>query len=244
MQVRPATPSDAAGIAAVHVASWQRAYSGLLPQDFLDGLSVEARTDTWHQVLSQPTAPGVASTLVGELEGRIIGFASVGPSRDDDAEPGTQELWGIYLHPDCWGAGHGHALHAHALAALRANASSADTEATLWSSTATSALAGSTNGTAGGLTARRRPTGAVRSASTRSVTGAPSRPDLPPEGRGGRPVRSSHRATNLRHHHRNGMHRQAAGGGRHQAAGRRRVRGVSRRTAPAASSARPRCPGG
>jgi len=132
MQVRPATPSDAAGIAAVHVASWQRAYSGLLPQDFLDGLSVEARTNTWHQVLSQPPAPGVASTLVAELDGRIIGFASVGPSRDDDAEPGTQELWGIYLHPDCWGAGHGHALHAHALAALRANASSADTEATLW----------------------------------------------------------------------------------------------------------------
>jgi GNAT superfamily N-acetyltransferase len=101
-----------------------------MPQDFLDGLSVEGRTDTWHQILSQPT-PGV-STLVAEIEGRVIGFASVGPCRDDDVQPGTQELWGIYLHPDCWGAGHGHALHEHARTALRANAASPTTEATLW----------------------------------------------------------------------------------------------------------------
>jgi GNAT superfamily N-acetyltransferase len=72
------------------------------------------------------------STLVAELGGRIIGFASVGPCRDDDAEPGTQELWGLYLHPDYWGAGHGHALHAHALGALRPNGSSPTVEATLW----------------------------------------------------------------------------------------------------------------
>jgi GNAT superfamily N-acetyltransferase len=130
-QVRPATPADATGLAAVHVASWQEAYSGLIPQDFLDGLSVRDRADTWHQILSRPPSPGVA-TLVAELDGHIIGFASVGPCRDDDAEAGTQELWGIYLHPDCWGAGHGHVLHAHALAALRANASSSTAEATLW----------------------------------------------------------------------------------------------------------------
>lgn len=129
-QVRPATPADAAGLARMHVASWQRAYAGLMPQAFLDGLSVQDRTNTWRRVLSEPT-PGV-STLVAELEGRVIGFASVGPCRDDDVEPGTQELWGIYLDPDYWGAGHGHDLHAHALAALRANAASPTAVATLW----------------------------------------------------------------------------------------------------------------
>lgn len=132
VKVRPATVHDAAGIAVVHVASWQRAYEGLLPQDFLDGLSVQARTETWRQVLSRPPSPGVAATLVAELDGRIIGFASVGPSRDKDAEPGTQELWGIYLHPDQWGAGHGHTLHAHALAALRTSTPAPATEVTLW----------------------------------------------------------------------------------------------------------------
>ena len=129
--VRLANAADAAGVAAVHVASWQEAYSGLLPQHCLDSLSVQDRTQTWEQILSRPPIPGVA-TLVAELDHRIIGFASIGPSRDDDAEPGTQELWGIYLHPDHWGAGHGHTLHAKALAGLRATGSTATAEATLW----------------------------------------------------------------------------------------------------------------
>ena len=128
LSVRRATPNDAPGIAVVHVTSWQRAYRGLLPQEFLDSLSVEARTRTWTQNLEQPLLPG-AATFVAEHDGRVIGFASVGPSRDEDAEPGAGELWGLYLHPDHWGAGHGHALHAHAMDALTATGV---TGATLW----------------------------------------------------------------------------------------------------------------
>jgi GNAT superfamily N-acetyltransferase len=128
LSVRRAHPRDAGGIAAAHVASWQQAYRGLLTQDYLDSLSVQVRTQTWEQNLSRPAAPGVA-TLIAELDGRIIGFASTGPSRDDDAEPDTGELWGLYLHPDHWGAGHGHTLHAGALAAL---SSAGATTATLW----------------------------------------------------------------------------------------------------------------
>jgi RimJ/RimL family protein N-acetyltransferase len=128
MIVRPACVTDAAGIAAIHVASWRQAYCGLIPQDYLDFLSVQDRTQTWEKNLSQPPASGVA-TLVAELDRRIIGFASIGPSRDDDADPLTQELWGIYLHPDHWGAGHGHTLHAQALTAL---SSTGAKRATLW----------------------------------------------------------------------------------------------------------------
>ena len=131
MNVRVANVADAAGIAAVHVASWRQAYSGLIPQHYLDSLSVQDRTQGWERILSQPPLPGVA-TLVAELGRGIIGFASIGPSRDDDAEPGTQELWGIYLHPDHWGAGHGHTLHAQAVAGLRATGSTVTAEATLW----------------------------------------------------------------------------------------------------------------
>lgn len=131
MNVRLSTVTDAAAIAAVHVASWQEAYSGLIPQHYLDSLSVPDRTQTWEQIMSQPPKPGVA-TLVAEQDSRIIGFASIGPSRDDDAEPHTQEPWGIYLHPDHWGAGHGHTLHAQALSGWRATGSTATVEATLW----------------------------------------------------------------------------------------------------------------
>ncbi len=129
--VRLAAAADAAGIAAVHVASWQRAYAGLVPQDHLDSLSVPDRTRTWEQNLSRPAAPGLV-TLVAELDGHAIGFASVGPSRDDDADPPTRELWGFYLHPSHWGAGHGHAVHAHVLARWRADLGASDAAATLW----------------------------------------------------------------------------------------------------------------
>ena len=43
LTVRRATPEDAAGVAGVHVRSWQVAYRGLLPDDYLDGLRPEDR---------------------------------------------------------------------------------------------------------------------------------------------------------------------------------------------------------
>ena len=126
--VRRAEPQDAPSVARVHVASWRQAYMGLLPQEYLDSLSIETRTTTWAKVFSQ--LPDQASTtLVGELDGQIVGFACVGPSRDDDTETATGELWGLYLDPAHWGAGHGHTLHTEALDATRASGAAV---ATLW----------------------------------------------------------------------------------------------------------------
>ncbi len=117
---------DAAGIAAVHVASWQRAYRGLMPAGLLDSLSVPARTQRWASNLDGAGA----TTFVAELDGAVVGFASIGPSRDDDADAdGAGELWALYLHPRHWDAGHGHVLHAHAVNALAATGAA---EATLW----------------------------------------------------------------------------------------------------------------
>jgi hypothetical protein len=72
-------------VARVHAASWRQAYRGLLPQQYLDALSVEARTKTWAKAFSQ--LPGQTPTsLVAELDAQIIGFAGVGPNRDDDTD--------------------------------------------------------------------------------------------------------------------------------------------------------------
>lgn len=46
--VRHATANDAAAIAQVHVASWQAAYRGLLPEALLVSLSVERRQRHWE----------------------------------------------------------------------------------------------------------------------------------------------------------------------------------------------------
>jgi GNAT superfamily N-acetyltransferase len=127
LTVRSALAADATPIAQVHVAGWQVGYAGLLPADYLARLSVEQRADRWAAILADPSAAG--TTLVAELGGAIIGFASVGPSRDDDAAPGAGELWAIYVDPPHWGTGAGHGLHEAALQELR---DAEMTRATLW----------------------------------------------------------------------------------------------------------------
>lgn len=65
--IRSARASDAEQVAAVHVASWQWAYAGLLPAEELADLSVADRADRWR---TRPVGPGredVGGASVGEL---------------------------------------------------------------------------------------------------------------------------------------------------------------------------------
>jgi GNAT superfamily N-acetyltransferase len=126
--VREAVVDDALGIARVHVAGWQVGYASLLPEGYLDRLSVDARAQRWAATLREPDARAVA-TLVATRDADVVGFVTVGRSRDDDAEKDVGELWGIYVDPKHWGAGVGHALHEGAIGALRAVGLTA---ATLW----------------------------------------------------------------------------------------------------------------
>jgi hypothetical protein len=43
LTIRAATVADATAIGEVHVRSWQAAYAGLIPADFLARLSAESR---------------------------------------------------------------------------------------------------------------------------------------------------------------------------------------------------------
>ncbi len=99
--IRTANPDDARSIARVHVASWREAYAGIIPDDYLSSLDVDAREQRWHDILADPTW----QTWIAEFARRTVGFASLGPSRDEDAEPGDLELYAIYLDPEAWGRG-------------------------------------------------------------------------------------------------------------------------------------------
>jgi GNAT superfamily N-acetyltransferase len=119
LNVRPAQPQDAEAIARVQVESWRGAYRGLLPDALLDGLSVVRRRDGWRLTLERPLPR--SHVLVADDGGEVVGFASVGPSRDADCDPAAVgELYTLYLLPSRWGLGVGAALHDAALAALRA----------------------------------------------------------------------------------------------------------------------------
>jgi GNAT superfamily N-acetyltransferase len=114
--VRKAKVEDASGIASVHVRSWQVAYRGHMPDEFLDGLDVEKRTNMWRALTLDP----VKIIFVAEdSESNIEGFSALGPSRDADANPSTAEVSAIYVHPEKWGKGIGRALLSTSLEQVR-----------------------------------------------------------------------------------------------------------------------------
>jgi GNAT superfamily N-acetyltransferase len=117
--VRPATPDDAAAIGLVHVRSWQSAYRGAMPRDYLDGLDPARRSQAWRRIMEQTQLSRGGILVVAAEDGAIAGFASFGPSRDDDTDPRvTGEVFAIYADPDAWGTGTGRALMGGAIAEL------------------------------------------------------------------------------------------------------------------------------
>ncbi|WP_298458094.1 GNAT family N-acetyltransferase [uncultured Cellulomonas sp.] len=102
--IRPADPSDAPAIARVHIASWQEAYAGIVPTEYLTSLDQEQRQERWTEHLRNGPRDRVR-TWVADDGSRILGFASVGPARDEDAGRDDEEIYSIYLDPAMWGKG-------------------------------------------------------------------------------------------------------------------------------------------
>ncbi len=101
--IRSATVDDAARIARVHVDSWREAYAGVVPAEYLAALDADRRAEWWRAELAE--IPRGASVWVAEEGRELLGFAYLGPSRDEDAERTTMEIYSIYLEPSAWGRG-------------------------------------------------------------------------------------------------------------------------------------------
>jgi len=109
--VRKAEASDIEAISAVHVQSWRETYPGIMPQQRIDGMSVESSSRHWQAVISEGF-----TFLVAETEGRVVGFASGGNKYEyKDCETGLSnacdcELEALYLLKEFQGRGIGKAL--------------------------------------------------------------------------------------------------------------------------------------
>jgi GNAT superfamily N-acetyltransferase len=125
--LRAARPEDARPVAEVHVASWRHAYRGLLAEEYLERLSVEDREGMWLGAFADPGPKSGA--FVAEVDGRIVGFASFAPSRDEDVPERTGEVPAIYVDPSMLGTGVGRELFEAATLALR---DAGFARATLW----------------------------------------------------------------------------------------------------------------
>ncbi len=108
--LRLAEPDDALPVARVHVRSWQVAYRGLLPDEYLDGLRPEERARHYTFGNRDPNQP---ATVIALMQETICGFATTAPARDPEAR-GSGELCALYVDPDRWGRGIGAALLAEA----------------------------------------------------------------------------------------------------------------------------------
>ncbi|UEP31079.1 MULTISPECIES: GNAT family N-acetyltransferase [unclassified Burkholderia] len=114
IDIRAATSADAPIIAAIHVASWQATYPGIMPAPFLAALSVEQRTAAWRNALDS----GRPRVALAFTEDKPSGWIAYGPTRDADKDATWGEVEAIYLHPSHCGQGIGAALIAHACRSL------------------------------------------------------------------------------------------------------------------------------
>jgi len=108
-RVRPATPEDLVGMARVHVATWRSTYRGIVPDERLDGLTVESDIAGGFGLWLKKPPEGVAQFVATTAAGEVVGFAMGCPAREPDPDF-SGELGSIYVRKEHQGCGVGRAL--------------------------------------------------------------------------------------------------------------------------------------
>jgi len=105
LKIRRAVPGDAPAIAAVHVTAWRSTYPGILPADYLAGLSFTRQAAHYDAAIRAGVGVHVATALTPP---RIVGFATAARSRREKFACG--ELETLYVLDDWRDQGAGRAL--------------------------------------------------------------------------------------------------------------------------------------
>ncbi|MFG3660059.1 GNAT family N-acetyltransferase [Streptomyces sp. NPDC047706] len=116
--IRELVLADCDRVAEIRVRGWQSAYRGLMPQSFLDALSVAQDAARHRARFGQ--GDGTVVNLVAERAGEIVGWACHGPYRGGEARTTDAELYAIYVHPERYGEGIGQALLGESVRRCRA----------------------------------------------------------------------------------------------------------------------------
>jgi GntR family transcriptional regulator len=118
--INSATPADAAAIGALHARSFLATYPTVPP------ISEQTERAVWGR---RVRSDGEDAVIVARADGRVAGFAYIGPSDDDDAPPRTGCVHSLHVDPTLHRNGIGRRLLDEA---LRRFAAAGDTMATLW----------------------------------------------------------------------------------------------------------------
>ncbi|MBV8301697.1 MAG: GNAT family N-acetyltransferase, partial [Candidatus Dormibacteraeota bacterium] len=113
--IRSATAGDVHAIAALHLASWRTAYRGIVPDAFLNGVTIDSRIERWTRAVTAPAVQRV-TTLVATSEQAVIGVSSFGPGRDHES---SGEIYALHVLPGHTRRGVGAALFNQSTRMLR-----------------------------------------------------------------------------------------------------------------------------
>lgn len=92
--IRKACEADAEQVGAVQYRAWMETYTGLLPEKFLAGQSVEKRIAAFRK-------SKCGNLIVAEVDGKIVGFCGYGEFSEPADDRPMGEIQGIYL-PDAY----------------------------------------------------------------------------------------------------------------------------------------------
>ncbi|MGZ4394794.1 MAG: N-acetyltransferase family protein [Gaiellaceae bacterium] len=128
VEVRPAHERDVETMAAIYVSAARQGWAHIFGRRNLE--TVQPPVDRLRGEIA--SADPRQQVLVADREGRVVAYAVVRPSQDDDVDSSrVGELDAFYCDPPVWGQGVGRALMAAVIEALR---QSGFVEATLWTS--------------------------------------------------------------------------------------------------------------
>ncbi|MER5179052.1 GNAT family N-acetyltransferase [Streptomyces sp. NPDC002896] len=108
IEVRAMDLDDIDAVSAVRVSSWRAAYAGIVPQSFLDAMSVEedaAQRRQWFMA-----AGNRVENFVATEDGTVTGWAAIGPRAGEPGGDAASELYALYVRPDRIGTGTGRRL--------------------------------------------------------------------------------------------------------------------------------------
>jgi ribosomal protein S18 acetylase RimI-like enzyme len=108
-QIREANQDDVAGMAKVRVETWQATYPGIVPEDFLAGLSIQSTTERWQKVFWENRKPEVAFFVAENEPKDIVGVAICGPEQSQDPIY-HGEIYVLYVLPEYQNQGIGGGL--------------------------------------------------------------------------------------------------------------------------------------
>src|SRR6476661_5829057 len=103
--VRIARETDAPAVGFVQAVVWREAYDGVVPPEVLEAFEPQAFASAWRQSLANPPQ-GVYRLLAACAGDQVVGFASIGPSQDPDADAATGEVSALAVHPQARRSGH------------------------------------------------------------------------------------------------------------------------------------------